>query len=104
MLKPLLTARWLHPGPSWRSRPTPGRGTFRCPRVVIFPPWIMGEVFRTVAPSSAKPGDAVTVMAPDADCNPRYGSNARIQVIMTDAAGMDVVAATAPMNDAGAFT
>ena len=43
-------------------------------------------------------------MAPDADSNPRYGQNARIQVIMTDAAGVDVVTATAPMNDAGAFT
>ena len=43
-------------------------------------------------------------MAPDADCNPRYGQNARIQVTMTDAAGVDVVTATAPMNDAGGFT
>ncbi|MET4136055.1 hypothetical protein [Pseudarthrobacter sp. PvP090] len=58
----------------------------------------------SVAPPSAKPGDTVTVMAPDADCNPRYGQNARIQVIMTDAADADVVTATAPMNDAGGFT
>jgi hypothetical protein len=58
----------------------------------------------SVAPPSAKPGDTVTVMAPDADCNPRYGQNARIQVTMTDAAGVDVVAATAPMNDTGGFT
>ena len=58
----------------------------------------------SVAPSSAKPGDTVTVMAPDADCNPRYGQNARIQVTMTDAAGVDVMTATAPMNDAGGFT
>ncbi len=58
----------------------------------------------SVAPSSAKPGDSVTVEAPDADCNPRYGANARIQVTMTDAAGLDVLTATAPMNDAGGFT
>ena len=57
----------------------------------------------SVAPSSAQPGDTVTVMAPDADCNPRYGQNARIQVTMTDAAGVDIVTATAPMNDAGGF-
>ena len=57
-----------------------------------------------MAPSSAKPGDTVTVMAPDADSNPRYGPNAHIQVTMTDPAGVDVLAATAPMNDAGAFT
>lgn len=58
----------------------------------------------SVSPSSAKPGDTVTVKAPDADCNPRYGANARIQVTMTDAAGRDVLTATAPMNDAGGFS
>jgi hypothetical protein len=42
-------------------------------------------------------------MAPDADCDPRYGANARIQVTLTDAAGVDVFTATAPMNDAGGF-
>ena len=58
----------------------------------------------SVAPSSAKPGDRVTVTAPDAECNPRYGKNARIQVTITDAAGVDVMTATAPMNDAGSFS
>lgn len=43
-------------------------------------------------------------MAPDADCNPRYGGHARIQVTMIDAAGVEVLAATAPMNDAGSFS
>ncbi|KUM33182.1 hypothetical protein [Arthrobacter sp. EPSL27] len=43
-------------------------------------------------------------MAPDADCNPRYGGNARIQVAMRDASGVEVFAATAPMNDAGGFS
>lgn len=43
-------------------------------------------------------------MAPDADCNPRYGGNARIQVAMTDASGVEMLAATAPMNDAGGFS
>lgn len=58
----------------------------------------------SVAPSSAKPGDRVTVTAQDAACNPRYGKDARIQVTMTDAAGMEVLTATAPMNDAGSFS
>ena len=71
----------------------PGSGEPAC-----FPPAF------TVAPSSAKPGDTVTVTAPDADCDPRYGGNARIQVTMTDVAGVEVLAATAPMNDAGGFS
>ena len=58
----------------------------------------------SVAPSSAKPGERVTVTAPDADCDPRYGANARIQVTMTDAAGAEMFTATAPMNDGGSFS
>ena len=54
-------------------------------------------------PSGAKPGDKVTVTAPEADCNPRYGGNARIQVTVTDATGIEVVSTTVPMNDAGRF-
>ena len=57
-----------------------------------------------MAPSNAKAGEKVTVAAPDAGCNPRYGKNALIQVIVTDAAGAEVVNTTAWMNDAGGFT
>ena len=71
----------------------PGSGEPPC-----FPPAF------SVAPSTAKPGDRVTVMAPDAVCDPRYGKNARIHVTMTDSAGVEVLAATAPMNDAGGFS
>ena len=71
----------------------PGSGEPPC-----FPPAF------SVAPSSAKPGERVTVAAPDAACDPRYGRNARIQVTMTDAAGVEVLTATAPMNDAGGFS
>ena len=46
----------------------------------------------------------MTVSAPDADCNPRYGKNARIQVSVTDATGAEVVKTTTAMNDAGGFT
>lgn len=58
----------------------------------------------SVAPSNAKAGAEVTVSAPAADCNPRYGQNALIQVIVTDADGVKVIDTTAPMTDAGAFT
>ncbi|MET1022375.1 MAG: hypothetical protein ABWX69_09285 [Arthrobacter sp.] len=57
-----------------------------------------------MTPSSAKPGDGVTVAAPDAACNPRYGGNAQIQIAVTDAAGQEVLTGNAPMNDAGGFT
>lgn len=58
----------------------------------------------SVSPTFAKPGEMVTVAAPAADCNPRYGPNARIRVSVTDASGTEVVRATAPMTDAGEFT
>lgn len=58
----------------------------------------------SLRPQTAKVGQTVTVAAPDADCNPRYGTNARIHVTMTDAAGSKVFDDTAPMNDAGGFT
>ncbi|MET3773576.1 hypothetical protein ACJJV6_17220 [Arthrobacter nitrophenolicus] len=58
----------------------------------------------TVSPDSVQPGDTVTVSAPAANCNPRYGTDARIQVIVTDAKGAEVVNTTAPMSDAGEFT
>lgn len=58
----------------------------------------------SVKPSKVKAGEKVTVTAPDADCNPRYGRNARIQVMVTDAAGVKVIDTTAPMNDAGGFS
>ncbi|WP_254785614.1 hypothetical protein [Arthrobacter sp. ok362] len=58
----------------------------------------------SLTPTEAKPGQSVTVAAPDADCNPRYGKNARIQVSVTDATGAEVVTTTSAMNDAGGFT
>jgi len=58
----------------------------------------------SLTPTEAKPGQSVTVAAPDADCRPRYGKNARIQVSVTDATGVEVVNTTAAMNDAGGFT
>lgn len=58
----------------------------------------------SLSPTEAKPGQSVTVSAPDAACNPRYGQNARIQVSVTDAAGAEVVNTTSAMNDAGGFT
>ena len=58
----------------------------------------------SVTPTTAGPGELVTVAAPKADCNPRYGEDARIQVILTDEQGVEVINTTAPMTDAGSFT
>lgn len=58
----------------------------------------------SVSPAEATPGQAVTVSASDAGCDPRYGSGAQIEVILTDASGAEIVHDTAPMNDGGGFT
>ncbi|WP_258868387.1 hypothetical protein [Arthrobacter sp. RT-1] len=58
----------------------------------------------SVSPTIAKPGATVTVAAPAADCNPQYGSNAQVQVSVTDQSGAEVISARAPMTDAGEFT
>jgi hypothetical protein len=54
-----------------------------------------------VKPATAKAGERVTVPAPDAECNPRYGDNARIRATVNDAANTKVIDVTAPMNDDG---
>ncbi|MGX9898823.1 hypothetical protein ACW0JT_01210 [Arthrobacter sp. SA17] len=46
----------------------------------------------------------MTVTAADADCDPRYGENALIWVVVTDAVGTEIIDETADMNDAGGFT
>ncbi|MFW0772731.1 hypothetical protein ACLRGI_06150 [Paenarthrobacter nitroguajacolicus] len=46
----------------------------------------------------------MTVAAPDATCDPRYGADARISIVFIDAAGVEVLNSTAPMADAGGFT
>ena len=58
----------------------------------------------SVSPATAKPGDTVTVASPGADCNPRYGANAQIQVSVTDESGAKVINTTTPMTDSGRFT
>lgn len=57
-----------------------------------------------VSPTSVTIGETVTVKAQDADCDPRYGKNAQVQVTVTDANGTKIIHTTAPMNDAGGFT
>ncbi|GAB2709723.1 hypothetical protein ACX801_12380 [Arthrobacter bambusae] len=49
-------------------------------------------------------GDELTISAPDAPCNPRYGANALVELKITDAAGIKLVDKTAPMSDKGGFT
>lgn len=55
-------------------------------------------------PSEVRIGDQVTVSAADADCDPSYGQDARINITVTDASGGEVLNTTAPMNDAGGFS
>lgn len=72
-------------------------------RDVFAPPPCMPPAY-TVTPSAAKPGEQVTVSAPDATCDALYGYGARIQVTFTDAAGVTVLEELAPMTDDGGFT
>lgn len=58
----------------------------------------------SLSTDTARPGEAITVSADDATCNPRYGDDARIQLEIMDASGSKVVDTTAPMNDAGGFS
>lgn len=67
------------------------------------PPPCMPPAY-SVDPSSASRGETVRVTASDADCDPRYGENALIWVVVTDAAGVEIIDETADMNDAGGFT
>ena len=45
----------------------------------------------TVTPDRAAAGQLVTVSAPDATCDPRYGSGAQIEVTLVDAEGRTLV-------------
>lgn len=58
----------------------------------------------SLSPATAKPGGSITVAADDANCNPRYGEHAQIQVELYDGSGTKVVEMLAPMNDAGGFS
>ena len=72
-------------------------------RDAFAPPPCMPPAY-TVTPSEAKPGEQVTVSAPETTCDARYGYGARIQVTFTDAAGVTVLEELAPMTDDGGFT
>jgi hypothetical protein len=72
-------------------------------RNLFAPPPCMPPAF-TVAPSEAKPGDRVTVSAPDTECDARYGEGAQVQVGLLDAYGTKVLEELAPMTDDGGFT
>lgn len=58
----------------------------------------------SVTPSEARPGDQVTVSAQDTTCDARYGADAKVQVTVRDAAGINVLEGLAPMTDDGGFT
>ncbi|WP_240484159.1 hypothetical protein [Pseudarthrobacter sulfonivorans] len=72
-------------------------------RSIFAPPPCMPPEF-SVAPAAAKPGDQVTVSAPDTTCDARYGTDAQVQVTVKDATGTAVLKELAPMSDDGGFT
>ncbi len=53
---------------------------------------------------TAKPGEQVTVSAPDTTCDARYGADAQIQVELLDPYGPTVLEELAPMTDDGGFS
>jgi hypothetical protein len=72
-------------------------------RNIFAPPPCMPPEF-SVSPAAAKPGDQVTVSAPDTTCVARYGADARVQVELLDPYGSTVLEELAPMTDDGGFT
>jgi hypothetical protein len=72
-------------------------------RNIFTPPPCMPPAY-TVTPSEAKPGDRVTVRAPDATCGARYGRGAQVQVTVRDLYGSVVLEELAPMTDDGGFS
>lgn len=58
----------------------------------------------SVAPNSAARGETVSVAAPEATCNPRYGQDAQVEITVIDAHGKDVIHLIAPMEDSGKFS
>lgn len=77
-------------------------GTTSC-RNIFAPPPCMPPEF-TVSPAAAKPGDQITVSAPDTTCDARYGTDAQVQVTVKDATGTAVLEELAPMSNDGGFT
>ena len=74
-----------------------------CSRYPVNPPPCFPPKY-SVQPTTARPGETITVSAPDATCNPNYGMDARIEVSVTDAAGTEVFKKTGPMTNDGGFT
>lgn len=56
-----------------------------------------------VDPASVEAGETITVSAPDATCDPRYGERAQIQVELLDDQNEVILTELAPMGDAGSF-
>lgn len=58
----------------------------------------------SLSQGTAQRGDPVQISAPDADCDPRYGPQAQVEISITDAQGTEVIHTTEPMGDAGKFS
>jgi hypothetical protein len=77
-------------------------GLSGCRNIFALPPCMPPEF--TVTPSAAKPGDLVTVSAPETKCDARYGEGAQVSVQVLDLYGNPVLDGLAPMTDDGGFT
>lgn len=77
-------------------------GFTACRDIFAAPPCMPPEF--SVSPAAARPGDQVTVSAPDTTCDARYGAEAQIQVELLDPYGTKVLQELAPMSDDGAFS
>ncbi|NKG19527.1 hypothetical protein [Paeniglutamicibacter terrestris] len=53
---------------------------------------------------SVRAGSSVSISAPDATCNPRYGTNAQVHIELLDSNSQILSTALSPMSDAGAFS
>ncbi|GAB3537069.1 hypothetical protein GCM10027403_20010 [Arthrobacter tecti] len=57
----------------------------------------------SLSSSTVQAGEDVTVRASDADCNPRYGAAAQVEVQLIKLRNDVVASGTGPMGDSGAF-
>ncbi|WP_404289420.1 hypothetical protein [Glutamicibacter arilaitensis] len=58
----------------------------------------------SLSQGTAQRGEAVEISAPDADCDPRYGPKAQVEISIADALGAEIIHTTEPMGDAGKFS
>lgn len=74
-----------------------GPGGFLRQPACLPPPYV-------VAPDQIRAGGTVGIDADEADCDPRYGGAAQVEVFVTTIDGGRILRELAPMTDAGGFS